>query len=410
MYLLQHLPENEKNFPKNFPPKNLGKNLAKTMAKIKSSVKIRKDQPNKNGTCSLYIYLHSKGTAKKVFLGLQVLPKQFDEDKGRVKGNTAFAKDANLIIENELAKIYQIELHYRIANKPIDLQTLVNELNNPMPKYDFIQFWEAQMEFQKQLLKASTYRQQKAALQKLKKYKEVIPFNTIDEHFIKNLEMWCKNNQKNLPATISTFLKNIKKYLHIANKQGIYTAINFTDVKVKSFKSNRTYLDKHELQLIDAYYYSDFIPKHHQLTLKRFLFACFTSLRISDILKITRENIINNELVYVSEKTQKINKIKLNHTALRYLNKEGDLFSDTFTPEYINRTLKEIATYLGITKKITFHVSRHTFATMFLIQGGSVVNLQKILDHSNIRETMIYVHIVDAALNDEISLMDNILC
>jgi integrase/recombinase XerD len=60
-------------------------------------------------------------------------------------------------------------------------------------------------------------------------------------------------------------------------------------------------------------------------------------------------------------------------------------------------------------KKSNYHVSRHTFATNFLLCGGRLENLQKILAHSKIEETMIYVHIVDQIKNDEIMNMDIIL-
>ncbi|MFV8354970.1 tyrosine-type recombinase/integrase [Flavobacterium sp. XS1P32] len=59
-------------------------------------------------------------------------------------------------------------------------------------------------------------------------------------------------------------------------------------------------------------------------------------------------------------------------------------------------------------KKVTFHVPRHTFATSFLRAGGQVEKLQLLLGHSDIKQTMIYVHIVQADANAEIFLLDNL--
>lgn len=397
------------NVPKSFPIDYSGNKTIKMRAKIRTSVRIKSEQPKKDGTVSIYIMVRLNGKTKKIFMDLSVKPKTFDNQKGRVKGVSALAKDYNLLIENKLGDISKIEMDYRMSNQFLDIDTLVSELNNPAPRFDFIAFWTSEMENQKKVLKATTYRQQNSSLTKLKRFKEKINFNEIDEAFIKSVELWCKNVEKNQPTTIGTLIKNMKKYLHLANNKGIKTPIQFDDIKVKTFKSNRTFLEKHEVKLFNKFYHSEFIPAHQKKVLAKFLFSCFTSLRISDVQKITRDNIINNELVYVSQKTGKMNKIKLNLSALSYINKEGNLFDDDYTPEFINKTLKHICTVLSIKKKITFHCARHTFATMFLLQNGSVENLQQILDHSDIKETMIYVHIVKRVLDNEINLMDDIL-
>jgi site-specific recombinase XerD len=62
-----------------------------------------------------------------------------------------------------------------------------------------------------------------------------------------------------------------------------------------------------------------------------------------------------------------------------------------------------------INKNVSFHISRHTFATNYLLSGGNVVNLQKLMGHSKIEETMIYVHIVESLQEKEIMSMDEIL-
>lgn len=395
--------------PKNIPIKILGNQNVKMIAKVKSTVCIKSERPKKDGTCSIYIILRQSGKAKKIFLDLSVKSNLFDKEKGRVKGKSELAKDYNLLIENKLSEISKIEMDFRMSKQYFDLDVLHKELNNPAPRFDFIAFWEQEMEYQKKILKPGTYRQQYSSLSKLKSFKSKIHFTEINEQFIQSVELWCKNVLKNQATTISTLMKNIKKYIHIASKKGIITPIHYDDIKVKSFTGQRTFLEKHELQLLHKFYVSEFIPDHHKKVLSKFLFSCFTSLRISDIQKINRDNIVNNELIYVSEKTGKMNKIKLNLSAKKYINEKGDLFNDNFTNEYINRTLKDICVVLSIKKRITFHCARHTFATMFLLQGGNIINLQKILDHSNIRETMVYSHIVEQVLNEEINFMDAIL-
>ena len=144
------------------------------------------------------------------------------------------------------------------------------------------------------------------------------------------------------------------------------------------------------------------------MVLKKFLFACFTGLRISDVQKLTTENVIQDQLVFVAQKTNKLTKLKLNDSAKQFFN-QNNPFTDNYEDQTINSTLKEIAKTLGIKKKISFHVARHTFATQFLLNGGKVEVLQQLLQHSKIDTTMIYVHIVEEHLNTQIHLLDNIL-
>jgi integrase len=144
------------------------------------------------------------------------------------------------------------------------------------------------------------------------------------------------------------------------------------------------------------------------LILQRFLFSCFTGLRFSDNANLTTENIIEDYVAFTAEKTGKFQRIKLNESAKSFLDGKNVL-NEKFTNEYTNRELKHIAKLVGITKKVTFHVSRHTFATNFLICGGRIEHLQKILGHSKIEETMIYVHIVEQITDVQINQMDDIL-
>lgn len=85
---------------------------------------------------------------------------------------------------------------------------------------------------------------------------------------------------------------------------------------------------------------------------------------------------------------------------------DGKLFPGLPTPQQINKQLKELAHLAGITKGISSHVGRHTYATQFLEAGGKVEVLQRILGHSRIQETMIYSHITDDRIKTATLIMN----
>jgi site-specific recombinase XerD len=375
--------------------------------KLNCKIRLKTDYKKSDDTCTVYIQVSLNRVVKKINCGFSVLEKEFDIKNQRVKSSNKFSTDLNLIIEKKLADINKIEVSYRLSGKIITLDSLMEELNNPTARIDFIKFWEQEMDRQKDILKEGTYRQQMTVLNKVKAFKSPLYFYEIDDNYINDLKGHCKKKLKNNDNTVATLIKSFKKYLHIANKKGINSPIEFSDIKNKSFKGNRTFLLPEEIKMLDEYWSSNFVPDIYKNILARFLFSCFTGLRFTDAQKLTPENFIDDSVVFTAEKTGKFQRIKMNETAKKFL--YDDFFKINSTNEYTNRELKKIAKLCKISKKLTFHVSRHTFATNFLICGGRIEHLQKILAHSKIEETMIYVGIVENITNVQIMNMDEIL-
>jgi site-specific recombinase XerD len=74
----------------------------------------------------------------------------------------------------------------------------------------------------------------------------------------------------------------------------------------------------------------------------------------------------------------------------------------------INNILQKWAKAAGVTKHISFHVARHTHATMMLTLGADLYTVSKLLGHKNIATTQIYAKIVDKKKEEAISLIPNL--
>lgn len=380
----------------------------KMNGKLTYKVKIKDDYIRHDGTSALYVQIFLNGRKKIFPLNLSVKAIYFDKVKQRVSGKSENHKDYNLIIEKFLADINTIEINYRLSNVVLDIEKLTNDILNPSSWICFITFWDEELDRQKGLLKPGTYRQQKSALEKLRKYKDHLYFYEINKKQIEDIRIFLKVKMKNEENTISTFFKNFKKYLNVALDRGIKVPLNSSDIKRPNFKSHRTFLMPDEINTLYKYWKSDFVNEMHKNILSKFLFSCFTGLRISDIKKIEADNIIGDYLVFLAEKTGKLQRIQMNESAKKFIGKQKP-FNSNYTDEYTNRALKDICKICGIKKRVTYHVSRHTFATNFIISGGNVTVLQKLLGHSKIEDTMIYVHIADSVTDIEILNLDSIL-
>jgi len=155
---------------------------------------------------------------------------------------------------------------------------------------------------------------------------------------------------------------------------------------------------------MEEYYYSSFIPEHLKLSLGYFLFSCYTGLRISDVMERNRDDFNADTFEFISIKTKMRQIIGIGQKCRQIIDNNPILFIAKKAGVHINKQIKEIAKICGIKKNISFHTARHSFATNYLIKGGKVENLQKLLGHTKIMTTMKYVHIID----EEAALTTNI--
>lgn len=357
----------------------------------------------------LYLHITGLGERERLHLDVEISLKHWDSKKSRLLVSDSYQKhiDTNLIIDNIEAKVTNIKTVYRLSEQVLTPYKLKKELINDLPRVNFCAFWENALKAEKNKLKNGSYRKIKSVLKKVKEYNAMIIFSDMNLNWFDKyrLHLYKLGNKK---TTVNSNLKIIKKYVKLAVKSGIKVPFNLDDVKIGSTAGTRVSLDTQEVLKLQKYYYSDFINKNHQLIIGYFLFSCYTGLRFSDVVGLSREDVEKNYIQFKSVKVDKMQNITLNKSAKKLIDFNRKLFELKFTNQFVNQELKIIAKSLGITKKVTFHISRHTFATSFLRAGGKVEKLQQLLGHSDLKQVMVYSHIVAEEANEEIFLLDNL--
>ena len=150
---------------------------------------------------------------------------------------------------------------------------------------------------------------------------------------------------------------------------------------------------------------------------RAFLFSCYTGLRFSDVKALTWANVRDDSIDFRQQKTQGMEYLPLPVAARKILyvkkgaqvlpvqtNRIFSLPDKTTTGEHLKKWCKEA----GMTKRITFHTSRHTFATLALSQGADLYTVSKLLGHKDISTTQIYAKIVDQKKKDAVALLPDI--
>lgn len=209
--------------------------------------------------------------------------------------------------------------------------------------------------------------------------------------------------------TVRSYYCAINKLLYEAKRRGLIATVP-TDMlsdadKPKTREKERAYLTIDEIRILKD---TPFIFPTAKLM---FLFGCFTGLRFSDIRRVTWKNIDEGKVSLVMQKTKRVVVVPLSANALSVLPERGDsgkddlVFKDYPSLSLINVKLHQWVKKAGIHKEISFHCSRHTFATVLLTCGVDLYTVSKLLGHTNIATTQIYAKIIDQKKEDAVNAL-----
>ncbi len=132
------------------------------------------------------------------------------------------------------------------------------------------------------------------------------------------------------------------------------------------------------------------------------LLCLATGGRWSEVADLKAEHIINCMLTFMKTKNGRRRTIPLSEGLVKMVKKRST--GKLFTPNYdtVRNTLRTMKPDLPAGQAV--HVLRHTFATHFMMNGGNIITLQRILGHSTVQQTMVYAHFAPDFLQDAVSL------
>ena len=396
--------KNQKNPGKSGNPEERGNSGRRGIQNIQKMstprAYINPKQVRKNGRCTVYVMVHLDYKTVKFHTGVSCEPELWDEQAFRIRGSSQKVRDENLIIEQCLARLNDIFVRYRLLHTHLTPELLKNEWKNPARRIDFYAFFEEALQERRKELAPATVSQHKSSINILQGFRKELAFSEITPDFIVSFERWLKTKKKHKVNTVHSKMKVLRTYLNIAVRKGIISENPFLHVKVKRARANRIFLTAAELETMWQLYDSGVLEATKQKVLAHFLFMCFTGIRISDLKSLRRNNILSGMLVFTARKTrgikQEVTRIPLSRYAkiiIENERNESDFLFITISEQKMNVYIKEIAKSVEINKEISNHSGRHTFATLWLAKTRDLAQLQSLLGHSNITDTMTYVHI-----------------
>jgi len=178
----------------------------------------------------------------------------------------------------------------------------------------------------------------------------------------------------------------------------------------KDEETERTYLTFDEVKKMAK------IDCKYPVLKRAFMFSCLTGIRKSDIEKMTWAEVQTfgdkTRLIFKQKKTGGQEYLDINPQAAAYLGERRKNADRVFAGfKYNSQTLLELrrwALLAGITKDVTFHSGRHTFAVMMLDLGADIYTVSKLLGHKELSTTQIYARVLDKKKQEAVNLIPNI--
>ncbi len=214
------------------------------------------------------------------------------------------------------------------------------------------------------------------------------------------------------------YLSNLKKITRIAINNDLLKKDPFANYKLSWKKVDRDFLTETELSKLIK---NQFSIDRLQVVKDCFLFACYTGLAHSDLKRLKKENLIigidNNPWISIKrKKTNMQSNIPLLPVAKAIIDKYEDhpiatekgVLLPVNSNQKMNAYLKEIADLCKITKALTSHVARHTFATTITLNNDvPIESVSKMLGHSSLEMTKIYARLLDKKVGRDMEHIAN---
>ena len=223
-----------------------------------------------------------------------------------------------------------------------------------------------------------------------------IPLSQLDKAFIDSFEYYLTIDRKLKRSSISSTLSTLQTIVRMAVKKGVLDFYPFLGYSYERPKGEPRSITQDELQkIIDL----EIEWENYRIVRDLFVFSCFTGLAISDVRNLREENIVTEEGKLCIKgrrmKTKTPYRVQVLPPALTIMNRyrgirAGFVF-DVPTTDIVLNGMHYIQRNIGMETPLTFHMARHTFASLITLSAGvPIETVSRMLGHTNLRTTQVY--------------------
>lgn len=237
-------------------------------------------------------------------------------------------------------------------------------------------------------------------------------FANLDRQFFEGLKHHL--TAKLSPGTAWLYFSVVKTAIHRAVDEGIIDRDPSAEVTIRRRNGLPVHLSLEEVRKLSE------TPCGNESVKAAFLFSCFTGLRYSDVKQLTWDKIRGGYLEFDQKKTGEAERMPLSEEAQRILDGQKGagpsryLSARTFPKNQVfflpswavmDGHIKAWAKAAGIEKPMSFHKSRHSFATLALAAGVDLYTVSKLMGHKSLAMTQVYAKVIDEKKKQAVGML-----
>lgn len=379
---------------------------------------IKKNEVKRNGLCTIMVRITIDGVYLQFSTKTDISPAYWITKHGRAKGCTQYANELNRQLDGIRTGLHMH--HSRLRDKykyvtPLMLKKAFLAIEDET-KLGY-QFSEQVKFFQSKTGKnigsntsfryGLTWKRIQEFLEKEHNISD-IQMDRISLGFLEKFYTFMRKDLNYENNTAMKYMQRFSTIMSFSEKLGLISHNPFHFYVIRFNKTDRVTLIQEE---VDRIWKKDFRTSRLAIIRDLFIFSCYTGLSYIDICRLKKDDIQlssdNKHWISIHRmKTDGVSQIPLLPVPLQIIEKykevrPDDLLFPLTSNQKTNEYLKEIAEICHINKKVTFHVARHTFATLALSNKVSVESISSMLGHSSIKTTQIYAKITPLKISNE---------
>jgi integrase len=387
------------------------------------------------GNLPIYLRLTIDGDRTEFSTQREVDPAKWNYDAGRaITSKKEETRQFNSFLETLQSQVYEAQRELLNKGKEVTVTAVRNKLHgieeeviDPLKDKSLLQVYREHIKQVSDLVgkeyAPGTLKRFKAAFSSLEAFldhKKVddIKIRELNHQFITGYEFFLKTVRNVEHNTAMGIIKKLKKIVRLCVAHDWIEKDPFMDYKVKIRETNRPFLLQDELdRIINKQILTERLSQVRDI----FVFCCYTGLAYADVQKLKRLDIVvghdGEKWIHTERvKTETATRVPLLPQAMRIIERykdhpqcvnEGKLLP-VMSNAKMNEYLKEIAERCQISKKMTFHTARHTFATtVTLTNGVPIETVSKMLGHKTLRTTQQYAKILDQKVSEDMRALRN---
>lgn len=394
-----------------------------TRNKIAFSFYVKRTKPLKNGEVPIYVKITVDDYFEELALMRSIAPEIWDKARN---GSGVKSKEPKQLNEDLFYVRGRLEEHVKILHEK-GLEISARSIKNSYLGIDpdnkkIVALFEEHNKNIKLLVgkdfALATIQRYETCLMHLKDYVsqkyrvDDLPVNKLNPDFIKGFELYLKTVRKCNHNSSIKYIKNLKKIVRNAFQNGWLRQDPFVTIKLRLDKVDKGFLSEDELSRIMS---KKFSMERLENVKDVFLEGCFTGLAYSDLKNLKPENVLKGDDGKWWIHTRRIKTGMVSHIPLlpiplkiieKYRNNPYCISNNVVLPVYsnqkLNAYLKEIADACGISKNLSTHMARHTFATTVTLNNDiPIESVSKMLGHSTITMTQNYARLLDKKVSKD---------